>query len=220
MPTITGTLRTVLNDEANLGSVEVALCGYGSQVPRINAQSLGSRITDDEVAINSDGTFEFSVIGNDEIVPLNTFYTVVIKDENGDIAQINAYRFLSGTPTYDLNLIDPYDPNQPPPPLPPIIVNQLLIVPYTTNPVFPGDQYASWQLTLYGDAWPTFTNLVDGNLYTIIIIQDANGQHTVNWPANIYNTTLINPQPNGMTVQTFVAVSNELYPIGAATYYP
>ena len=220
MPTITGTLRTILDDEANLGSVEVALCGYGSQVPRINAASLGARITDDDVTINSDGTFSFRVIGNDEIIPAGTYYTVTIKDENGDISQVNAYRFGSALPNYDLNLIDPYDPNQPPPPLPPLITNLLLIVPYSYAPEFTGDVYTSWQITLAGDALPTFTDLVDGNLYTIIVIQDANGEHTFHWPANVYNATPVNPDPDGMTVQTFVAVSDALYPIGAGTYYP
>jgi hypothetical protein len=220
MPTITGTLETILNMQPNLGSIEVALCGYGSQVPRINARALGARITDDQVSVNSDGTFQFHVVGNDEIVPAGTFYTITVKDENGDIAQVNAYRFFSAIPDYDLNLIDSYDPTQPPPPIPPVITDMLLIVPFGTTPEFPGDVYTSWQITLEGDAWPSFTNILNGNLYTIIVIQDSNGEHSFHWPANVFNMTAVNPEPDGMTIQTFVAMESGLHPIGAATYYP
>src|SRR5678816_4473220 len=104
MPTVTGTLETILDNEAlPLGKVEVALCGYGSRVPRMNAQALAARITDDDVDVDSSGAFTFNVIGNDQIVPAGTYYTVTIKDDNGDIVQVNAYRFLSTPPTYDLN---------------------------------------------------------------------------------------------------------------------
>ena len=72
MPTITGTLQTILNDDANAGSIEVALCGYGSQVPRLYSAGLGARVTDNNVQNGSDGTFSFAVPGNDQIQPLGT----------------------------------------------------------------------------------------------------------------------------------------------------
>lgn len=204
------------------GTAEWALCGYGSQIPRIPGQALVSLLTQPIPANTSEqdaGTFSAYLYNNLLIAPSGTYYTLTVRNANGDIAQVNAYRFTAPG-SFEIDGLVPYDPNQPPPGLPPLILNLLLIVPYSPNPVFPGDQYASWQITLNGDATATFTNLVDGNLYTIIIVQDATGEHNFNWPLNVYNPTLVYSNPNGMTVQTFVAVSDQLYPIGAGTYYP
>jgi hypothetical protein len=219
MPTITGTLQTILNNGADVGSIEVALCGYGSYVPRLNGQALAARVTDGSVGIGSDGSFSFQVEGNDLIQPDGTYYTITVKNDNGDIVQVNAYQFLSGQGNYDLDSTEPFDPSQGPPSVPPFILDLLQIVNYDPNAVFAGDIYTAWQITLTGDCSPQFTNLVDGNLYTIIIIQDAAGNHAFNWPANVKNATWVNPDPNGVTVQTFVAIDGELYPIGAGTYW-
>jgi hypothetical protein len=219
MPTITGTLKTILNETAEPGTIEVALCGYGSQVPRINALGLGARVTDDGVAINPDGTFTFDVDGNDDIVPDGTYYTVTVKDSNGDIIQVNAYRFISTDADYDLNLIPPYDPNQPPPPLPPLLTNYLLEVPYSAAPNFDGSILTSWHILLIGDAAATVSGLVEGNLYTFIIEQDGQGAHIFTWPAGVTNATPVDLDPNSFTVQTFIALApDQLLPIGAGTY--
>lgn len=159
------------------------------------------------------------VYSNDLIEPPGTYYTLTTKNGNGDILQINAYRFIGGG-QFDVSTLTPYDPNQPPPALLPLVLNQLLIVPYSATPDFPGDTYTSWQITLNGDATATFSDLVDGNLYTIIVVQDATGGHNFIWPLNVYNPTGPDREANAITVQTFVAVSNLLYPIGAGTYYP
>jgi hypothetical protein len=201
------------------GSVSIALCGYGSQVPRTN----GGTIVNLEYTISPpdplNAQWTAVVSGNDAIRPEGTYYVVTYRNANGDIAQIMAFVFADAQ-DYDLEFASPFDPNQPPPPIPPIITNLLLVVPYSGAPNFPGDTFTSWQITLEGDASPTFTNLVDGNLYTIIAIQDSGGEHKFDWPSNVFNATPVNPDPNSMTVQTFVAVSNDLYPIGAGTYFP
>ena len=178
MPTITGTLETIINKPES-GAVEVQLCGYGSQVPRVNGIALMARLTvdEDDIPISPTGTFTFNVPGNDQIIPDGTYYAVTIKDANGDIAQVNAYRFLYSSPTYDLNLTDPYDPNQPPPPLPPLITNMLLVMPWAADLQFPGDQYLSFRVTITGDVTSSeLLNYVPGNLYTWIIQQDAVGE--------------------------------------------
>ena len=221
MPTITGRLQTILDDEPAAGSVEVALCGFGSQVPRINGMGLGARVTDDSPVVDEDGTFEFQVDGNDKILPAGTYYTVTVKDDNGDIVQVNAYQFLSTQGEYDLDETPPFDPSINPPSLPPLILNLLQIVPYQNDAEYSGAQYIAWQTTMTGDTnAPVFTNLHDGQLYTLILIQDAVGLHAFQWPDNVINAPWINPEPNGMTIQTFVAVAGELLPIGAATFYP
>lgn len=223
MANISGKLLQVadptIGDPPEQGSVSIALCGYGSQVPRTD----GGTIANLEYTITPDNpentVWNAVVAGNDVIRPDGTYYTITYRNENGDIAQIMAFVFADGS-EYDLDFTQPFDPNQPPPPLPTPILDLLQIVPYSATPEFAGDTFASWQITLEGDATATFTNLVDGNLYTIIIIQDASGAHAFYWPSNVFNATPVNPDPDGMTVQTFVAVSDSLYPIGAGTYYP
>jgi hypothetical protein len=220
MPTITGTLQTFIDDEANPGSIEVALCGYGSQVPRLQGEGIASRVTDDSPEVGDDGTFSFDVPGNDEISPEGTYYTVTVKDDNGDIVQVNAYQFASTQTDYDLNQTVPFDPSQAmPPAVPPLILDLLEIVSYSPAAVFSGDVYSAWQITLTGDCAPTFENVVDGNLYTVIVIQDASGGHAFNWPSNVNNATPVSPAADDITIQTFVAVEGDLYAIAPATYY-
>ena len=218
--TVTGKLETTLTAQEQ-GAVEVMLCGYGSQVPRVNGIGLIARITDStSIVVAADGSFTFTVYGNDLITPAGTYYTVTIKDHNGNTAQVNAYRFLSSPPTYDLGLINPYDPNQPPPPLPPLITNLLLIVPNANNMVFDGSGYTAFKTTLTGDVnIPTIQNMMPGNLYTFIILQNSVGGNKFVWPANMHNAASINPAPNGRLIQTFVAESDgSLWAIGAATW--
>lgn len=222
MPAITGTLQTIVNDEANVGSVEIALCGFGSQVPRLNAAALGARVMDStDIEVADDGSFQFNVVGNDVIVPQGTYYTVTIRNENGDITQVNAYTFLSTTSDYDLDTTMPFDPSASAPPgIPPPVQNLLLTVAYDPAAVFPGDTYTSWEMWLTGDCAPSFINLVDGNLYTVILYQDSVGDNQFLWPSNVFNAVPVDPDPNSTTVQTFVAIDGDLYPIGPGTYYP
>jgi hypothetical protein len=220
MPTVTGTLEAILDAEAEPGVVEVQLCGYGSQVPRYNGQSLIARLTADEIEIEADGTFTFTVPGNDQISPDGTYYAVTIMNANRDIAQVNAYRFLADGTSYDLNLLEPYDPNQPPPPLPPLITNLLLVVPWSAEMDFPGDIYTSYRVNLTGDVTSsTASGTVQGNLYTYIIQQDSVGNRAFPWPEDFLNPSPINPAPNGFTVQTFVMGVTHLIPIGAAIWF-
>ena len=220
MPTITAKLEGILNLQTDpLGSCSVQLCGYGSQVPRVNGVAVFSNVEALNLAVNPQGIITVTLYGNDQIVPAGTYYTFTFMNGNGDAVQVNAYRFLSTTLTYDLSLIDPYDPNQPPPPLPPLITNQLLVVPWSATPEFPGDVYTTFRITLTGDVTSsTAPDTVQGNLYTFIIFQDATGGHLFTWPANTGNATPINPNPNALTVQTFVMGLADLVPIGAGTW--
>ena len=91
-------------------------------------------------------------------------------------------------------------------------------MPYDPNANFPGDEYPTWGITLTGDCTPTFTNLVGGNLYTIIIVQP--GGYAFNWPDNVRNATQVLTD-EGVFIQTFVAGEDEtLFAIAPATYYP
>ncbi len=223
MATVNGKLENVISGEIEAGSVEVALCGYGSYLPRGGDGALYARPTSlpQQIPVAADGTFSFTVFGNDQIEPAGTYYTITIKDSNGDIVQCAAYLFLGGS-NYDLDTTDPFDPTQPPPPLPPRVINQLLIVPPSATPDFPGDQYTAWGIQLNQDVTSsTLSNIVQGNLYTFIITQDATGGWKFTWPSLVLDPVPVNPTPGGATIQTFVAIANggPLLPIAAGTWY-
>ena len=218
MATISGDAIDIFNIDAGSGSLDVALCGYGGQVPRGPQGILPN--AENSVTIDDQGQYSFEVAGNDIITPAGTYYTVTVRNANGDIVQVNAYVFADSQ-AYDLNIAIPFDPSQQPPPqIPPLINSELLIVPYDPAAEFPGDVYTAWQITLTGDCAPTFTDLIEGNLYTVIIIQDGVGGHQWLWPANVLNATGVDQFPNSITIQTFVASAGNLYPIGPATYWP
>jgi hypothetical protein len=187
----------------------------------MNGQGLTARISTGNIIVGADGTFTFTVVANDEIAPAGTYYAVTIRDDNGDIAQVNAYRFTSDNQNYNLNVIDPYDPNQPPPPLPPLIIPQLLVVPFSATPNFDGSAYTAWQITLTGNVTSsTLSGLVVGNLYTFILRQDSAGGHAFAFPPNCFNASApVNTAVNGYTIQTFVADGGSLYAIGPGGLY-
>ena len=216
---VTGRLMSASNTAVILGSIEVMLCGYGSWVPRVNGISLVARIQDSNIAIASDGSFSFQVQPNDIIAPDGTYYTITVKDDNGDVAQVNAYRFLSFPTSYDLNSIDPFNPNLPPPPFPPLGI--LIVLPPANNMVFDGLLFTSFKTTLNQNvSAPTFRNMRPGNLYTFIIQENGTGGWTFAWPSNVHNAVMVDPSANGGTIQTFVAdEAGDLWPIGPGTYY-
>jgi hypothetical protein len=229
MASINGTLVTPNQQSIpENATVDICLCGYGGQVPRAtyNDQlvpgSVGSFVTPEVLGItaDADGKFTVSLVGNDVINPQGTYYTFTMRDPNGDIIQINAYQFAENT-GYNLDTMDPFDPSASAPPgIPPPVQNLLLIIAYDPAAVFPGDTFTSWEMWLTGDCAPTFINLVDGNLYTVILYQDSVGGHQFFWPSNVFNAVPVDPDPDSTTVQTFVAIDGDLYPIGPGTYYP
>lgn len=207
------------------GSIEFALCGYGSQVPRVAGQAIFSGATTPQIAMQTGaddggeaGDFLVWLYSNDLIDPAGTYYTVTIRNSNGDVLQVNAYLLIGGG-SFDLSTLQPYDPNQPPPRLPPLIINQLLIVPWASDVQFPGDEYLTYRLMLTDDVTSSeITNPQPGNLYTFIIAQDSTGNHLFAWPSICVNPPQIYPPPNGVTIQTFVMGGVYLWPIGAPTW--
>lgn len=201
-----------------IGSVTFQLAGFGSQMPRIIDTGYIAKATE-EATNEGEGFFSTYLIGNSGIDPAGTYYAVTFADENGDILQTVAYIIPAGSQV-NLGELQPYDPNQPPPPLPPLVTDQLLVLPWSQTMEFPGDVYTAFRVTLTGDVTSsTAPDTVPGNLYTFIIQQDAAGGHLFSWPTNLVNATPINPNPNSRTVQTFVMATSNLYPISAGTWY-
>jgi hypothetical protein len=218
-----------LNDTVETGSIDIALCGYGSYSPKGAGQGGSAGIImDAEIkdlqATAANNTYEVELVGNDVIVPAGTYYTFTLKNDNGDILQISAYQFEDAG-TYDLGNTAPIDPSGPPLPPPQPIRDELVIVDQD-SPWFIGDDGTSFQMTLTHDVGgAAVSGITPGNLYTFIIIQDGVGGHIFEWPtgdlpSGIQNGSAINMKPNGQTIQTFVADSStKLYPIAPATWY-
>jgi hypothetical protein len=201
--------------------VEIALCGYGSQVPGVTSDGNIGRLTNSIIAA-TDGTWTTDVYNNSNITPAGTYYVVTIKDENGDIAQVKAFRVTAGG-SFDFETIAPIDPDQPPPVIPtPPPVSELLYVAAANGMTFDGSDYTAFTTTLPGDVTSSAVqNMVAGNLYTFIIRQDGTGGHSFQWPAGCQGATNANPQANGTAVQTFVAFdSDTLFAIAPGTYLP
>ena len=213
--------QTIGVSTQELGFVEIALCGYGAQIPRVPSEAVFARVTSDwpvNKNVPDNGTFTAYLFSNPLIEPQGTYYTVTIKDSNGDTVQVNAYQFPTAG-DFDLDTLIPYDPGQPPPPLPPLVIPQLQIVAPSANPVFDGTKFTAFQITLTGDAQAVIQNMIPGTLYTFIIMQDGAGNHRLGFPSSTRNTAPLNIQPNSTTTQTFVAIDgNVLYAIGGGTW--
>jgi hypothetical protein len=95
-------------------------------------------------------------------------------------------------------------------------------VAYSASPVFIGSNFLTWQINLTGNVTSGHVaGAVPGNLYTFIINQDSAGGHLFVWPDNALNGTIVNPTPNSMTIQTFIAdATGTLYAAAPGTYYP
>lgn len=241
--TVTGTLLDLFGSLVNDGVLVVQLCGYGA-VPRVAGTALVARTAPLEIDCPL-GLFSFQLWGNDVITPAGTFYTIAVKDDNGNMVQMNAYQFL-GAGTVDLSTVAPYDPPSPGlTVLNPVVTNpaglqtingsltingtltvngpfsfgSLITVAFTATPAFNAGAGSIFDMTLTGNVTSsTLVNAQPGQTVRFIIVQDGVGGRTFAWPANIINPDLIDPSPNAICVQSFVARTNgNLYPLGPMT---
>jgi hypothetical protein len=223
MSHVTGKLATIMDNAVEPGSVVIALCGYSGQIPRYTAGdgAFYARPTTFEVDVDDLGFFNALLPGNDTILPEGTYYTVTVKNSNGDAVQVNAYIFINSE-DYDLSLTSPFDPTLSPSPLPPLIFDQLLTLPATDPMTFDGGSLTAFKTVLHTDVThTTFTNMVPGNLYTFIIVQDVTGGWEFSWGDNVHNGTMVKHDAFAQTIQTFVAEEDgHLYAVSAGAYYP
>ena len=202
-------------------TAEFMLSGYGSQIPRaIGASSSVGTFA--KVLLDVDAAspfFSVELIGNDLIVPDTTFYTMTVRDGNGDVLQCNAYRFIDGN-DYDLDFVQPFDPTLPLMPLPPSIINELLLVTATDTMIFDGSTHTAFKTVLHSNiTHAAFAPMIPGNLYTFLIDQDGTGGWEFNWGATVHNGTMVKHNPNARTTQTFVADQDgQLYAISGGAY--
>lgn len=90
-----------------------------------------------------------------------------------------------------------------------------LTVPYSTNPVFNLSQSTVQQITLTGDASPTFTNPIANTEYTLFIRQDSGGGHLFTWPSSYKGGISAGLTPNTVTIFNLFFDGTNFYLVGA-----
>lgn len=238
MINLVGNLKDIYGGDELAGSLNVQLCGFGSQIPRISGTGLLARTAPLAIACPA-GTYNFSVYANDIILPAGTYYSIQVLDRRGSQIQTNNYQF-AGAGVYDISALAPYAP--PPPisiPANPVLLNPAglqtingsivvvgsfragyTVVAYAANPVFDASLGNTFDITLTGNvAGSTVPGVNQGQIVTFIIVQDAVGGRTFVWPAVVKNAGEINPIALGVSVQSFIVrAGGNLYPIGPMTF--
>jgi hypothetical protein len=68
-----------------------------------------------------------------------------------------------------------------------------------------------WVINMQNDVLkPRVKNISPGQLYTVIIEQDAAGNHLFTWPPVCRNAARVNPAANSTTVQNFIGFTGGL----------
>lgn len=217
--TLQAKLDQVTGDSDVLAALRITLCNFGTFLPCIIGTSTIAKGQYLTKQLTASTPISVNLWGNDVINPNSTFYCIEVIDSRGIVIQAGNYR-LSGTGTINLSNLTPFLSPEPPPILPPLIVSQLQIMSPAANMVFDGSQYTAFKTTLPGninDA--TIQNMIPGNLYTFIFVQDSVGGHIFLWYSGVHNWTAICSIANSTTIQTFVADdAGLLWAIGPGTY--
>lgn len=217
--TLTATLQDTSGTVIPRGQLRITLCGYTLTLPKIIGTTMLAKVVTKAKA-DSNGKVSVPIWGNDLIDPQDTFYCIEIIDADLNVVQAGNY-LLTGTGSQDLSTLQQIFPTPPLPPLPPppLVIN-LLIVAYNANLVISGAIYTTFEILLTGDvASITWQNLVAGNIYTIIWIQDGPGNHAVAFASNTVNASAPDTPGGSITVQSFIATSSTtMSAIGNAMY--
>lgn len=105
--TVTATLNTVLGDLLQGNAfVRFRLRNFAGAVPRVTGTSIVAE-TKRDVFPDASGNISTQLIGNDVIVPINTFYTIEFWN-NGKPVSVGNY-IITGT-SFDLDSNDPVNP--------------------------------------------------------------------------------------------------------------
>lgn len=69
---------------------------------------------------------------------------------------------------------------------------QTVVVPFSATPTFNAASGSTFLITLTGNVTSsTFSNAINGMVYTFHVCQDSSGLHSFAWPANVKATGLI-----------------------------
>jgi hypothetical protein len=220
--TLQGSLQDIMGAAENGSSLVVQLCNFGNYAPRIAGTAIIAKTSPTAIACPA-GTYNFQLYGNDAITPANTYYTIQVLDDNGNVVQTNAYQF-SGSHTYDLSNLAPYDPTPFVPPVPPAPQPGTLdvVVPFAANAIFNALNTAgiiTFEMTLTADlTTPTLINLTPGQFIVFKFVQDGTGSWTVTWMAQVHGGAVPDPAPGAISSQLFyVDHAGQVYNLGPQT---
>jgi hypothetical protein len=108
--------HSIIGDDEISGWLRVTLCGYGQVDPKVpgvcNLADAGVPQLIPEAPSGIDGAGVYvQLFGNDVIDPAGTYYEVAVLDQNRNVVQANAYRFI-GSGDFDLSnqvpIVPPY----------------------------------------------------------------------------------------------------------------
>lgn len=234
MITVTGLLKDVFGAAALSGGLRVTLNGYGAQMPRVSGTGF---IVDPDIPVNmpGDGTFSFTVFGNDVILPGPniTFYTIAFIPQSGGVVKCNNYQ-ITGSGSFDLSTLSPiFLPTPSPLPPNPVITNpsglqiisifalqtRLILPPNTVassaTPIFDAQNGTSFRFTMNQNvSSSTLINTGDGEIVVFELIQNSTGGWTFAFPSNVVGGESPDPTPNVRTIQPFHRMGVNFYPLG------
>lgn len=91
----------------------------------------------------------------------------------------------------------------------------LQLLTYSATPVCDAAHFATFEITLTGDAAPTISGQTAGQLLTFIIHQDGTGGHNWTWPGAVFGGGAIDPDASSTSTQSFrVSSALNIYAIG------
>src|SRR6185437_1233708 len=91
-------------------------------------------------------------------------------------------------------------------------------VTFSATPTFDSSVANTFQITLTGNVTSsTLVNAVAGEILTFIIIQDATGSRSFQWPTNVKTAEVISATANSRSIQSFIFDGTNAYPIASLT---
>lgn len=238
MITITGNLKNVFGALDAGAGLRVTLNGYGANMPRV----IGTGIIvnpDVQVTMPGDGTFSFTVNGNDIITPgpNTTFYSIAFQPSSGGTVKTLNYQF-SGSGTFDLSTLSPMVALPATvPPVSPVVTNPTGLqvisafalmtrlafspnaVASSATPIFDVQGGSSIRFTMNQNvSSSTLINSVDGEFAILAIKQDPTGNWTFAFPANVTGAVAPDPTPNVTTYYLLHRIGANFIVLAAGTF--
>lgn len=218
--TLTATLDDITGQPAGTTAsparLVIDLCNYGLTLPQIAGTATLAKIHQEFLSTGSE--LSIALWGNDVITPGPdvTYYMITVIDGDGNEVQSGCYQFDGESVTIDLSNAPQIYPT---PPAPPDLLPRVLTVtdnfPVTFDASLGSQVSLTFVITLHQDIAAHFINLVAGTPYFVIVLQDATGGWTLDWPGNVLGGMLVNTEPLGRSQQLFVGETNGM--MGATT---
>lgn len=238
MITITGNLKDVFGNPDLLAGLRVTLNGYGPNMPRVSGTGIIVN-PDVQVTMPGDGTFSFTVNGNDVITPgpNTTFYSIAFQPGSGGTVKTLNYQF-SGSGSFDLSTLSPMVALPlSVPPISPVVTNPTglqviatfalqsrLVLPPNTIACLPATVFdcnggTRFDLLMTQNvASSTIINGIDGEIVVFDFLQNGVGGFTFVYPANVFGGALPETTANVRSRQLFQKIGSNFYSLGAMQF--